>query len=101
MITNTNPVRACLADFGFSAIVHDPNLGTEAGECEASIGTPPFMAPELVFPSRFGFGKRTPTEAADVYGMAMVALQVLTTRYLAHMHIDSSCVGAHWNTAVW
>ncbi|KAF9648265.1 kinase-like protein [Thelephora ganbajun] len=78
LITNTNPVSACLADFGFMTIVHDPNLGMESSKSIVGGGTTPFMAPELLVPSRFKLDKCTPTKEADVYAMAMVIYQVLT-----------------------
>ena len=59
-------------------IVHDPSLGMESSKSELGGGTTPFMAPELLVPSRFGLGKCIPTKEADIYAMAMVIYQVLT-----------------------
>lgn len=78
LITNTNPVSACLADFGFMTIVHDPSLGMESSASDAGGGTTPFMAPELLVPSKFGLRKCIPTKEADIYAMAMVIYQVLS-----------------------
>ncbi|KAF9781364.1 kinase-like domain-containing protein [Thelephora terrestris] len=79
LIANTNPVSACLADFGSMTVVDDPSLGMEAEETEVDGGTTPFMAPERLVPSRFGLDFRgSPTKEADIYAMAMVIYQVLT-----------------------
>ena len=78
LITNTNPVSACLADFGFMTIVHDPSLEMESSKSEAGGGTTPFMAPELLVPSKFGLEKSIPTAEADIYAMAIVIYQVHT-----------------------
>jgi len=94
------PVTPYLADFGFMTIIHDPGLGMTSANSEVGGGTTPFMAPELLVPTKFGLDKCTPSKEADVYAMAMAVYQVCTTRCLAHAHIDPSRVGAHWNTTV-
>ena len=76
MITNTNPVSACLADFGSVTFVHDPSLDMES-ESEMVGGSVPFMAPEILLPSKFGFDKCIPTKESDIYAMGMVIYQVL------------------------
>lgn len=78
LITNANPVSACLADFGFMTIVHDPSLDMESSKSDAGRGTTAFMAPELLVPSQFGLEKSTPTAEADIYAMAIAVYQVLT-----------------------
>jgi len=75
---NTNPVSACLADFGFMTIVYDPSLEMETSKSRAGGGTTPFMAPELLIPSRFGLDKCIHTKEADIYAMGMVIYQVRT-----------------------
>lgn len=79
LITNTNPVSACLADFGFMTIVYDPSLEMESSKSIVGDGTTPFMAPELLVPSQFGLDKCTPTKEADMYAIAMVIFQVRAT----------------------
>ena len=49
----------------------------------------PFMAPELLVPSKFGMDKCAPMREADVYAMAMAIYQVLTAQRLAHNDINS------------
>ncbi|KAF9781280.1 kinase-like domain-containing protein [Thelephora terrestris] len=79
LITNTNPVSACLADFGFMTVVDDPSLGMESSKSQVDGGTTPFMAPERLVPSKFGLDSRgSPTKESDIYAMAMVIYQVLT-----------------------
>ena len=83
-------------------IVHDPALGMECAKAVAeSKRVDPFMAPELLVPSRFGMDKCKPTKEADIYAMAMVIYQVLAARFLVHNKINSFSAGAHWNTAIW
>jgi serine/threonine protein kinase len=81
-------------------IVYDPSLGMESSKSEVGGGTTPFMAPELLVPSRFGLDKCTPTKEADIYAMGMVIYQVRTARCPVRTHIDSHLVGPHWNTTV-
>jgi len=81
-------------------IVHDPSLEMESSKSQPDGGTAPFMAPELLVPSRFGLEKCTPTKEADIYATAMVIYQVRTARSLARIHIDSYVVGPHGTTTV-
>ena len=53
LLTSDNPVRACLADFGFMTIVYDDADGLENTSALGG-GTTPFMASEPLSPSRFG-----------------------------------------------
>ncbi|KAF9781244.1 hypothetical protein BJ322DRAFT_1111962 [Thelephora terrestris] len=78
LITDTEPVSACLSDFGCTTIVYDPGFGMEPLESEVYGGTTPFMAPERLVPSKFGLEDGTPTMEADIYAMAMTIYQVLT-----------------------
>ena len=57
-------------------VVYDPSLEMESTKTTAAGGTTPFMAPELLVPSRFGLQKCVPTKGADVYAMAMTIYQV-------------------------
>ena len=81
-------------------IVHDPSLEVESSKPEVGGGTVPFMAPELLVPSKFGLDNSTPTKEADIYAMAMTIYQVLTVQFPARAHIYSHLVGPHWNAAV-
>ena len=60
-------------------VVHDPSLEMASSDSEVGGGTTPFMAPELLVPSKFGLEKATPTMGADIYAMGMVIYQVLIT----------------------
>ena len=75
LITSDDPVRACLADFGFMTIVYDEAVGPESTSAFGG-GTTPFMAPELLSPTMFGRTKCQVSKEADVYAFAMVILQV-------------------------
>jgi len=101
LITNANPVTACLADFGFTTIVDGPSLGMESAMSAGGGGTIKFMAPELLAPSRFGLDECAPSKEADIYAIAMTIYQVCTTRFLAHTLADFSRAGAHRNTTIW
>ena len=99
---NADPVSACLADCGLVTIMHDPNLGMESSKSTVNGGSTPFMAPELLVPSRFGLDKCTSSKEADIYAMAMVIYQVPDpTRCPTYTHANSLCVGTHWNTTIW
>ena len=63
-------------------------------------GVTPFMAPELLVPSRFGLDECMPTKEADIYAMGMVIYQVRATQCSVRTRIDSYFVGSHWNTTV-
>ena len=71
-ISDSTPPRALLADFGFSCVTTTP---TEIPEEE---GTPSFMAPELLHPTKFGLEKGVPSKETDIYALGMTAYQVLT-----------------------
>lgn len=88
LITNATPAAACLAGSRFMTILHDPNLGMEPPS-KAEWGTIPFMAPELLVPSRFGLDKCTPSKETDIYAMGMVIHQVRTARFLTYTLTDS------------
>jgi len=74
-MSNESPPRACLADFGFMAVVLDPS---QPMSCSAQLegGTLMFMSPELLVPSKFGFTESKPTPEADVYAFGLVIHQV-------------------------
>lgn len=75
-MTNDTPHRACLADFGFTTFVPDPqNNLLQSPVLEG--GTPMFMAPELLSPSKFGLDSSIPTQEGDVYAFGLVILQVI------------------------
>lgn len=61
-------------------VVRDPSLGMESAQSTLCEETIPFMAPELLAPPMFRLGGSTPSKEADVYALAMVIYQVLTTR---------------------
>ena len=75
LMSNENPPRACLADFGFMTMVFDPS---QPMSCSAQLegGTLMFMSPELLVPSNFGFAESKPTPEADIYAFGLVIHQV-------------------------
>ena len=74
-MSNDNPPRACLADFGFMTMVPDPS---QPMSCSAQLegGTTMFMSPELLVPSKFGCKDSVPTPEADIYAFGLVIYQV-------------------------
>ena len=81
-------------------IVYDPGLGMEAANCEIGGGTTPFMAPELLLPSKFGLYKCIPSKEADIYAIGMVIYQVRVAQRPALAYVDSFRIGAHWNITI-
>ena len=75
LVTNDNPPRACLADFGLSTLT----LNTQGATITiTSGGTPSYMAPELLLPKKFNKESAQPTKPADIYAFGMVIFEVLT-----------------------
>ena len=74
-MTNDTPPKACLADFGFTTMVFDPqNPMSISATLEG--GTMTFMAPELLAPFKHGLKSAVPTKEGDVYAFGLVILQV-------------------------
>ena len=77
LITNNTPPRACLADFGFSAMIHDPSLPISRN-AQLDDDTFVFASPELLVSSESGMEiGLVPTQEADIYAFGMVIFQVL------------------------
>ena len=75
LITNETPARACLADFGLSSLIP----GAQGAMTTVTAGgTPIFMAPELLCPTKFHKSSARPTHPADIYALGMVIYEVLT-----------------------
>ena len=70
-------------------IVHNPDLEMVSSKSAVAGGTTPFMAPELLVPSRFGLDKCVPTKGADVYAMAMTIYQVRVARCPENTHAET------------
>lgn len=82
--------RACLADFGLSAITYTrPHVSgdvttevSKAVDHETSLmryssgGTERWMSPELLLPEQFGFTDTRPTKQSDCYALGMVIYEV-------------------------
>ena len=41
-------------------------------------GTTPYMAPELIYPTKFGLSRSQPSKEGDVYAFGMVVYEVVT-----------------------
>jgi len=86
-MTNDTPPRAYLADFGFMAMVLDPD---QPMTCSARLegGTMSFMSPERLAPREFGMKNSMPTPQADIYAFGLVVFQVCEQDYgyLSFLH---------------
>ena len=76
-MTNDTPPKACLADFGFTTMVLDPQ-NPMSSSLKLEGGTMTFMAPELLAPSKYGLNGAIPTREGDIYAFGLVILQVVT-----------------------
>jgi serine/threonine protein kinase len=65
-----------LADFGFTRVA---TISVKLSSEEQ--GTASFMAPELLFSTKFGLKKGVPSKEADVYALGMTVYQVLTGKW--------------------
>ena len=70
LINNEVPPRACIADFGFSAIA--PSTSSDTESIKDAGGTFGYMAPELFQQNA------KPSEEADIYAFGMVVYEVVT-----------------------
>jgi serine/threonine protein kinase len=86
-MTNGKPPTACLADFGFTTMVFDPQLSMASSQTLQG-GTMTFMAPELLAPSHYKLKNSFPTQEADIYAFSLVILQVIPS--LHHLNIGFS-----------
>ena len=68
-----------MADFGLAAIVDETTSRTTAADGKMK-GTTRWMAPELLFPDKFGFTgelrKQLPSKETDVYAFGMTIFEV-------------------------
>ena len=71
--------RARLADFGLTVVV-DETTDRSIAHNRGMGGTVRWMAPEVMYPERFGFSgeckKRLPSRSTDIYALGMTILEV-------------------------
>ena len=71
--------RARLADFGLTVVIDESTAGSTTDH-RGMRGTIRWMAPEVIYPERFGFTgehrKRLPSRSTDVYALGMTILEV-------------------------
>lgn len=65
-----------LADFGLTTIILNPDVSHATTTSDGMKGTVPWMAPELLYPEKFGSTYSKLTKASDVYALGMVILEV-------------------------
>ncbi|KAJ6576145.1 kinase-like domain-containing protein [Mycena vulgaris] len=72
----TNNLHACLTDFGLAAFFDDTETSSQSTSNRA--GSLRWMAPELIYPKRFGHERFVRTPASDAYAFACVCLELYT-----------------------
>jgi len=74
-VSNEDPPRACISDFGFITTVLDPG---QESLCSARRmgGLVNFMSPELLAPDMYDEEDVKATPEADVYAFGLVIFQV-------------------------
>ena len=85
--------RARLADFGLAAVVNESTRGTTTVVGKGQ-GTVRWMAPELLYPDKFGFTgkfeKQLPSKDTDIYAIGMTILEVSARPCLSEILISHS-----------
>jgi len=77
LINQTN--RACITDFGLSAVAYSGvNKSTSSLAPFTPGGTYRWMSPELLIPDKFGMTNDRPTRRSDCYALGMVIYEVLS-----------------------
>ena len=77
---NDTPSKACLADFGFTTMVFDPQ-NPMPSSLALEVGTMAFTAPELLTPSKFGLKNAVPAREADIYAFGIVKSQLQRKKF--------------------
>ncbi|KAF9785442.1 kinase-like domain-containing protein [Thelephora terrestris] len=77
LIANGSPPLACLS--GFGSISSSDQEYTMSEPSDAPVGVAwRYLAPELIYPRRFGLTRGDPSKEADVYTFGLLVLEVLT-----------------------
>ncbi|KAJ6624641.1 kinase-like domain-containing protein [Mycena sp. CBHHK59/15] len=77
----TDNGTACLADFGLASAISDSTGSTGALKSSSSHpGSLRWFAPELIFPTQFGFEKFARSYATDIYAYGCVCLELHTRK---------------------
>ena len=71
---------ARLTDFGLAVVIDESTAGRTTNHCRVG-GTTRWMAPEMIYPEKFGFTgdehrKRLPSRSTDIYALGMTILEV-------------------------
>ena len=86
--------RARLADFGLAVVIDESTTGSTPDH-RGIRGTIRWMAPEMIYPERFGFAgehrKRLPSRSTDIYSLGMTILEVSMFNSLPNPSSKISC----------
>ena len=67
---------AVISNFRLSSFLPDPDIETGVPILERELGSVRWLAPELLFPEKFGLGSARLTKETDIYAFAMVMYEV-------------------------
>ncbi|KAF9789441.1 kinase-like domain-containing protein [Thelephora terrestris] len=76
LITGKN--TACIGGFEIAGIITNPFITGQGGATTCRRGIVRYMAPEQVYPEKFGMQNSDAVEASDVYSFAMTVYEALT-----------------------
>ncbi|KAI0938532.1 hypothetical protein AcW1_001757 [Taiwanofungus camphoratus] len=68
--------RACLTDFGLTAVTYDPDTVNAMSTTSTVNGSTRWMAPEILYPEQAGLEKARSSLESDIYSLAMVVWEV-------------------------
>lgn len=90
-----NDYRAVIADFGLVAVLSTSSTLTYMTSALAGGGSERWMAPELLYPEKYGFSHSIPSKESDTYAFGMVIYEVCrTTRsFFAASHSEQVMTG--------
>lgn len=91
-----NDYRAVIADFGLVAIVSTSSVVTLATSVLAVGGSERWMAPELLYPEKYGLSHSIPSKESDIYAFGMLIYEVCRTAYISMPHKISFGTGYDW-----
>jgi serine/threonine protein kinase len=77
LITNGSPPQACLSDFGFSTLTPTTSFAMTTHGIDPAGGTTLYMAPELIYPSKFGLPCSQLSKEGDIYAIGMVVYEIV------------------------
>ncbi|PCH36149.1 kinase-like protein, partial [Wolfiporia cocos MD-104 SS10] len=78
--------RACISDFGLTAVIYDTNTVNTISASSNVTGSARWMAPELLHPEQMDLDRARPYPESGIYSFAMVIWEVFTGR-IPYYHV--------------